>query len=177
MQNNVIKTYTGKYIDITNPKTTDINIRDIAHALSNIGRYNGHYPRFLSVAEHSLNVEKQIVKRYPNATPEMRLHALLHDASEAYLCDLPRPIKNGFKAYYGYEQTFIDVIFKKFGLEEADYQKEIEEADMFVFDLGWNLWIHESDKLKATKTNEEWEKSFIDVYYKIMGERKYESAK
>ena len=81
-----IQTFTGKKFYPFNPKPEDIDIRDIAHALSNICRFTGHVKRFYSVADHCRNVAKLV-------PPEMRLQALLHDASEAYLCDIARPIK------------------------------------------------------------------------------------
>src|SRR5271156_4912831 len=79
-----IQTFTGKKFYPFNPKPQDIDIRDIAHALSNICRFTGHTKRFYSVAEHSRNVAKLV-------PAHMKLQALLHDASEAYLCDIARP--------------------------------------------------------------------------------------
>lgn len=71
------------------PDPDEVQIGDIAHALSQICRFGGHSLRFYSVAEHSVRVA-----RYrPKAPRAHRLAALLHDASEAYLGDIIRPIK------------------------------------------------------------------------------------
>ena len=68
------------------PNPDDIRIEDIAHALSNQCRFAGHAREFYSVAEHSVHVSQLCL-------PEHALWGLLHDASEAYLVDLPRPLK------------------------------------------------------------------------------------
>lgn len=83
---NAIITATGRRLDPFAPRADDIDIVDIATALSNICRYGGHVRRFYSVAEHSLHVAWQLPR-------ELRLDGLLHDAAEAYLGDIPRPIK------------------------------------------------------------------------------------
>jgi hypothetical protein len=88
-------TYTGKLIDIERPRLEDIDIRDIAHALSMTCRFGGHCRDFYSVAEHSLLVE-QYGKLGPwkgEWNPRYGLHFLLHDAAEAYLGDVINPLK------------------------------------------------------------------------------------
>ena len=81
-----IETYSGIKINIFNPHSDDIRIRDIAHALAMCCRFNGHTKRFLSIAEHSFFVSLYV-------GPPYQLEGLLHDAAEAYLTDIPRPIK------------------------------------------------------------------------------------
>jgi hypothetical protein len=90
----------------------DIDIADIAHHLSNQTRFAGGCSRFYSVAEHSVNVMKNVPEEYA-------MEALLHDASEAYLVDLPSPVKNapGFELYKMHEQMAELVIGTKFGLD------------------------------------------------------------
>lgn len=77
----------GRKFHPFDPRPEDIDIHDIAHALSHICRYGGHVRRFYSVAEHSVLVSRCV----PNI---VGLAGLLHDAAEAYLGDIPRPIKH-----------------------------------------------------------------------------------
>jgi uncharacterized protein len=81
-----IVTYTGKAIEPLNPDPALIDIRDIAHALGNVARFCGHTRTLYTVAQHSVLVSR-------NVPPEHALVGLLHDASEAYLSDIARPIK------------------------------------------------------------------------------------
>lgn len=81
-----IITYTGRLFWPLEPNIWDINALDICHALSNQCRFTGHTRDFYSVAEHSCRVHDIL-------PPEHKLAGLLHDASEAYLMDLARPVK------------------------------------------------------------------------------------
>jgi hypothetical protein len=95
------------------PHPSEIDILDIAHALSNLCRFNGHTRWFYSVAEHSCYVSDILPS-------ELKLTGLLHDASEAYLCDMPRPIKRspGFaEKYLEAEANLMKVIGIQFGFE------------------------------------------------------------
>jgi hypothetical protein len=80
------QTYTGQKFNAARPDPAAINIFDIAHALGNIGRFMGHTREFYSVAQHSVLVSKQ-------CAPEDALWGLLHDATEAYVGDMPKPLK------------------------------------------------------------------------------------
>jgi hypothetical protein len=88
-----IATYSGLLVDPFAVTHRDglLRVEDVAHALSQICRYNGQCSRFYSVAEHCLLVE-QVVSSYTDDV-DARRWALVHDAAEAYLCDLPAPIK------------------------------------------------------------------------------------
>jgi hypothetical protein len=80
------RTYTGRVIHPLDPKPHEISIFDIARSLSHICRFLGHTDAFYSVAQHCVLVSQHVPQ-------EDRLWGLLHDAPEAYLCDLPAPIK------------------------------------------------------------------------------------
>lgn len=128
-----IQTYTGRAFWPLDPRPGDVCIEDIAHALSNLCRYTGHCKEFYSVAQHSVLVSEYIEQVGPSVKemPHLHLWALLHDASEAYLHDLPRPLKHapGFgDLYRKYETALMRVICQHFGLDPKE-PGEVREAD------------------------------------------------
>jgi len=116
-----IVTYTGKIFDPIKPSPDNIDIIDIAHSLSMLCRFNGHCSHFYSVAQHSVYVSQL-------ADNEDTLIGLLHDASEAYLSDVPRPIKPFLKEYRQMEEKVSKVIFEKFNVPYPINQK-IKDID------------------------------------------------
>jgi 5'-deoxynucleotidase YfbR-like HD superfamily hydrolase len=117
-----ITTYTGKKFHYLNPQPDEINIRDIAHALSLICRFGGHCREFYSVAEHSIRVMELV-------DDKSKLAALLHDSEEAYLADVSRPVKNSMgQAFNDARTTIRQVILEKFGASGADWHA-IKKAD------------------------------------------------
>ncbi len=104
-----IATSTGKHIDFANITPDQICIEDIARDLSNECRFAGQLESFYSVAQHSVYVS-QIVP------PEYALEALLHDAAEAYIKDIPSPLKAMLPDYKAVEKRIEAVIREKFGL-------------------------------------------------------------
>lgn len=86
-----IQTFTGRKVDPTKIKPSDIAIEDIAHALALINRFTGHTLVPYSVAQHSILVAQRCPKKDA-------LWGLLHDAPEAYLCDMSRPAKQAIRA-------------------------------------------------------------------------------
>ena len=119
--NTSIQLASGRYFDYLNFDVQDIDIRDIAHALSNLCRYTGHCRAFYSVAQHSVHVS-DILPR------EFALEGLLHDASEAYLGDVNRPLKTLLPEYRGAEAAVDAIIRKRFSLPETE-SPEVKEAD------------------------------------------------
>lgn len=107
-QNNWIQTYTGEKFYPTDPDSEEVCIYDIAHALANTCRFNGHSEIFYSVAHHC------VLGSYHCDDP---LGFLLHDAAEAYLVDLPRPIKSCFPMFAKLENRLLEAIAEKFNLE------------------------------------------------------------
>lgn len=94
------------------PDPEQIVIRDIAHALSLMTRANGHFPEFYSVGQHCIHCyEEAVARKY---SPFLCKACLLHDASEAYLADITRPVKQFLPGYLEIEKRLQDTIYEKF---------------------------------------------------------------
>lgn len=106
----LFQTYTGRLIDFTSIQPEDIDIRDIAHGLAHITRFGGQAQNHITVGEHSLTVASLV-------PPPYKLTALLHDAAEAYLGDIPKPLKNLLPDYVQIESCLMKIIAGKFGFE------------------------------------------------------------
>ncbi len=124
-------TNSGKMINMTNPSIDAFCAEDIAHALSLICRAAGNFKHFYSVAQHSINCMREAQAR--SFSKRVCFACLLHDASEAYLCDIPTPLKAELEDYKVIEEKFQKTIFKKFGLyplteEEERLVKLVDEA-------------------------------------------------
>ena len=134
-----IYTYTGRTIRPLDPDPDDIVIEDIAHALSQQCRFTGHTRKFSSVAEHSVRVSWLVPR-------ELALEALLHDASEAYLADIARPIKKapGFaETYLKYEAQLERAIATRFGLPRREQMHpEIRKADQYALEAEVAQFCH-----------------------------------
>lgn len=118
-----IQTFTGKKFYYFNPNTEAVDILDIATALSRTCRFSGMSREFYSVAEHSYHCSYLV-------PPELALEALLHDASEAYTGDLPKPLKRGIaKVIEPLEDEILSMIFDKWDLE-FPFPPEIKKVDM-----------------------------------------------
>lgn len=116
-----MQTFTGRQFYPMDPRVEDIDAEDIGHALSLLCRYGGHLSRFYSVAEHCVLMSGFV-------EPEHALAALLHDATEAYVVDVPRPLKQYLPDYREIEQRVWTVIAMKFGLE-LEIPKAVKDAD------------------------------------------------
>lgn len=108
-------TASGVAINPVDPQLDRINIKDIATALSNNCRWGGHVPEFLSVAQHSCTV-KYLAELFGFWELDLRRQCLLHDASEAYLLDIPAPLKQQMPEYKQIEDRLQKAIAMRFGL-------------------------------------------------------------
>jgi hypothetical protein len=130
-----MQSYTGRRFWPMDPRVEDIDIFDIAHALSHVCRFGGHCSPFYSVAEHSVYVSKQV-------DAMIAAEGLLHDASEAYLADVPRPLKVQLPQYQFAEAEWERVIAQKFSLlhprpsqvKQADEAMLAREAQVLLGD-------------------------------------------
>lgn len=143
----MIRTYSNKQIDLFNLQPGDITIEDIAKGLSHQPRWMGQTKKFYSVAHHSMLLSSMMSDKY-------KLAALLHDASEAYICDLPGPIKHMLPDYQKLEKLITESIMKEFNVDLnlpilkafdkllANLEKEdIESNQEIYYDDQYNLSI------------------------------------
>lgn len=123
--------FSGKAVNPLRLCPGDIDIIDIAHALSRQCRYNGHVRGFLSVARHSLWVSYYLKEQ--GYGPKVQLAGLLHDAAEAYMGDMIRPLKHGptGEEYMKAEATVEATIFAAFGVSGVPAEV-LHEADNFI---------------------------------------------
>lgn len=122
-----IETYTGKKFHYLDLKPEQFDILDIAKALSKICRYAGHLERFLSVAEHSVNVASLI------EDTEAKKWGLLHDAAEAYTSDIPRPLKWMVSEIEDIEKNIQLKIIDVFNIPiTSNIIKEVRRADQIM---------------------------------------------
>jgi hypothetical protein len=112
------------------PRVEDVRITDIAHHLAHICRFTGAVRRFYSVAQHSVLVSR-VLDDLATSSPDAALYGLLHDASEAYLMDLPRPLKLEpvLAAYRLAEKRLQAVIYRAFGLDIVDEPFDLKYVD------------------------------------------------
>lgn len=141
-----ITTFTGKHFDPTAPDMTKVDIRDIAHALSLTCRGNGHVKTFFSVGQHCINCALEAEARGYSA--RIALACLLHDASEAYMSDVPRPFKQSLPEYRKAEEWLLELIYAKFlgsalSKEEQGIIRTIDD-DMLYYDM--KELLHETIK-------------------------------
>jgi uncharacterized protein len=156
-------------------RPSDIDIEDIAHALSLQCRFGGHVKRHYSVGQHSILVSEYIKSEGGNV--EGQLRGLLHDASEAYLVDVPRPIKKlmDFNAYREIEKSVQSVIYKKYGLDQAepewlsiaDNALLAREAELLMANP---FWCHGMKKAKCripVKTPKQVERDYLRKFKEL----------
>ncbi len=175
-ENNLISTYTGLKINPLDPDPNKICVEDICHSLSNLCRFTGHCNEFYSVAQHSVHVSVL-------ASRENALWGLLHDASEAYLSDISRPIKmsEDFYQYRCIEQNFMRVVAIKFGLDVV-MPKEIntldttllvtEARDLGLLSKGWDCYnVKPLDTKIHPQLPKAAKQSFMDWYNVIINRK------
>ena len=169
-----ITTFTGDRLDPLNPDPAHIHIEDIAHALPMLCRGNGHVQSFFSVGQDCINCAREAEAR--GMSPRLILACLLHDASECYMSDVPRPLKNHLRGYREAENRLLDVIYTKYlgaplSAEEARSVKAIDD-DMLTWDM--TCLLHEESELPPLKISvsyafrpfEEVESEYLALFHK-----------
>lgn len=127
-----IITASGRRFDFARPDASMVDLGDIAHALSNLCRFGGHVRQFYSVAQHSVVVLDAAKSLESRRSVELGASAvqqlLLHDATEAYMQDLVRPLKTLLPDYARMETRVWRVIAERFGLP-VELHEIVQEAD------------------------------------------------
>lgn len=179
-----LQTFTGRQFFPMDPRPDEVFIEDIAHSLSMQCRYAGHCLRFYSVAEHSVLLTRYF--RQKGAPLTTQLWALLHDASEAYLVDVPRPVKPYLEGYRQAEAAVMRAICERFGLP-IDMPEEVHAADgAIIGDERFNMapcvaeWYATGSGLGVFLRNwtpEVAESEFLDEFHRIQRARQEDRRK
>jgi len=128
-----IATYTGGRFWPLAPQADDVHPTDIAHALAMTCRYGGHVAQFYSVAEHSVLVSQWLERE--GASRDVQLIGLLHDAAEAYLPDVAKPIKPQMPEFRSIESAVLATVFERFGLPprtDDGLPEPVKHADLRI---------------------------------------------
>ena len=172
-----IQTFTGRKFKPTNPSADDVCIEDIAHALSMQCRYTGHSKEFYSVAQHSVLVSYLCDSQYA-------IEGLLHDGSEAYLIDVPRPLKQSgkFNAYLDFEKAVTKCICEKFDLlpEEPASVKNADKLMLYTesqtlmapMHPEWTNLVRPLPMAIISLMPKEAEKLFLERFYELVDLKK-----
>ena len=128
-----IETYSGRRFCPTDPNPEAIVIQDIAHALSMQCRFSGHSSKFYSVAQHSVGVSYL-------CDAQDALWGLLHDASEAYLVDIPHPLKASgqFDDYIKFEKRMMEAVCQRFNLPALE-PASVKKADKMLLAMEFKV--------------------------------------
>ena len=167
-------TLSGTNLHFMNPHEDEICLDDIANALSKNCRYAGQINRFYSVAEHSVLMARYFIDK---GEFQKAFTALMHDATEAYLVDVPRPIKPHLIGYIEMEERLMKVIFEKFNVQPMC--KDVKELDChIVHDEAKVLFNSIPDWVKFYRsfgielkcwTHEQAKSEFENTYHDLMG--------
>lgn len=167
-----VETYTGKKINLLSPDPYSIDIRDIAHGLSQVCRFSGQCCHFYSVAQHSLNMAIELHKR--GCGPRLQLLGLLHDATEAYIGDMPSPLKQLMPTYREIEKRLEKAIWTGLHITPpAQWEKDIikrtdelllryEAQNLMVCRDSWNRKYIQGKILLSPKNFDYTEPSIIE---------------
>lgn len=164
-----IRVKSGRYVDVFDFKLEDVDIFDIAYALARQCRFGGHINGYYSVAQHSVYTSKIV-------SLERALSALLHDASEAYILDIPKPIKPYLENYREIEDNIMKVIAKKYGTIYP-LDEELHIADYTALQNEWDHLVIDDTKVLKPMSPDEAELLFLERFEELTGQHIIHSPK
>lgn len=148
-----IQTHTGRRFHPLDPRPEDFDLRDIAQGLAHLCRFGGQCRAFYSVAQHSVLVSE--ICEAARGQREDAIAGLLHDAPEAYIADLPRPVKQEIPEYRAIEDRLWSAVQTRFGLcdpatgdprfddallwQSDDRALMTERRDLMAVDMDWGF--------------------------------------
>jgi uncharacterized protein len=143
--NNTIKVAAGHYVDLVHPDPDSIEIKSIASALSKVCRFGGHCPQFYSVAEHSIHATALACSE--GYTGDALLAVFLHDAAEAYIGDMVKPLKVTMPQYGEAEQRIEAAIQAAFGVDFTKWMDVIKRFDRAMLKAEKvTMWPEDTEK-------------------------------
>jgi uncharacterized protein len=172
-----IITYTGKRFYPADPREEDIDIEDIAHSLSILNRFTGHTAFPFSVGQHSLHISFAL-RNVHHESEQIQLAGLLHDATEAYVNDLARPVKRQLPDYTAMENHIHEVISSKFNIDTrceavklADARALVSEAQRLCAGEQWYYESHWPAPYGYAIRDRNWrdvKEEFLERYEQLM---------
>jgi 5'-nucleotidase len=168
---NTIRLRSGLYLDLADPQPDQFEFSDIAGALSKICRFGGQCERFYSVAEHSWHAAK--VAESDSLPLDTQAAVLMHDAAEAFIGDVVKPLKVMLSDYLAIEQRMEAAIAEKFTLDFEREKYSIREIDhamliaerQVLFSPDCNSWVGQSEARKIKLHVQCWEPSMAELRF------------
>lgn len=136
-----IGTFSGNSFYPLDPDPEDVEMRDIAHGLAHTCRYAGQCQYFYSVGTHSLYVSRELAGEHE---PAVQLYGLFHDAAEAYVTDVPRPVKGELDGYERIETGIRSAVWESLGIDPPtdDQWQAVMAADDRLFHYEADTLLH-----------------------------------
>jgi uncharacterized protein len=143
IETGIIQTLSGKQFSLFQPTPEMIDIRDIAAGLSNKGHFSGLTPSFFSIAQHCVMVCDEFSFMAPYNDPGLKLLALMHDAAEAYIGDMIKPLKVRIPQFAEIEESIMNAICAKYGMDYSSLHL-IKSTDLFIQEVEYNAFYRGS---------------------------------
>lgn len=159
-----IRTFTGQYVNVFEPDLKTLHVKDVAHALSMNARFGGHSPVFLSVAQHSIWICDYLENE--GYSKRICFSGLMHDSSEAYLVDIPKPIKLELPDYNKVEDVLMIALAKRFKFQYP-LSPEIKAVDKVALEWEWKHIVTTKKKRPKVMSQKEAKREFLKRYEKF----------